>query len=279
MSTPVWFITGTSKGIGKALAEYALSQGYRVVATARKIETLEEIVKENPENVLPLTLDVTNKAAITSALNESIKRFGRIDVLVNNAGYGVFGPIEVLSEEEIRQQMETNFFAALFLTQAIIPIMRSQKAGSIVQISSLLGTMAFPGTGMYAASKFALEAISEALAQEVSSFGIKVLIVEPGAFRTQFIGSAKPVEMILPESYVGTAVETTFERVKTFDKKQPGDPDRIGPAIDEILREDLMPLRIPLGSDSYDRILKEKHELIETIKKWEMVSRSTDYDK
>jgi NAD(P)-dependent dehydrogenase (short-subunit alcohol dehydrogenase family) len=276
MSSPVWFITGSSKGIGRALAEYAISQGYRVVATARKIETLTDLVTKNPENVLALTLNVTSKSDIFAAIDDAMKHFGRIDVVVNNAGYGVFGPIEVLSNEEIREQMETNFFGALFVTQAVIPIMREQKSGAIIQISSVCGTMAITGFGMYSASKFALEAFSEALAQEVASFGIKVLIVEPGAFRTSFVSSSMPVQLVLPKSYLGTIVETTYEIVQASHLKQPGNPCLIGPAIDEMLRAEDMPLRIPLGSDSYDLMMKAKLEQLESMKKWEKLSRSTD---
>ncbi|MGH6963741.1 MAG: SDR family NAD(P)-dependent oxidoreductase, partial [Phenylobacterium sp.] len=192
MTSKVWFITGVSKGFGRIWAEAALARGDRVVATARDATTLQPLVARYGDNVLPLALNVDSKTAVDAAVAEAIARFGRIDVAVNNAGYGQFGTIEEVSEAEARDQMETNFFGALWVTQAVLPQMRSQGSGHIIQVSSIGGVNAFPAIGLYHASKWALEGFSQALAQEVAGFGIKVTIVEPAGYATDWSGpSAK----------------------------------------------------------------------------------------
>lgn len=188
----VWFITGTSRGIGRAFAESALERGDKVAATARDTATLDDLVVKYGDAILPLLLDVTDKAAVDSAVAAAHEQFGHLDVVVNNAGYGLFGTIEETSQEQARAQMETNFFGALWVTQAVLPILRAQGSGHIIQISSVGGIAAFPTIGVYNASKWALEALSESLSHEltIAGTGIRITIVEPGGFTTDW--AARP---------------------------------------------------------------------------------------
>src|SRR5262245_56457886 len=188
MSNKVWFITGTSKGFGRVWAEAALARGDRVAATARDIKTLQPLVDEYGERVIALRLDVDDRRAVFDTVAEVQRRLGRIDVAVNNAGYGLFGAIEEVSEAEARAQIETNLFGALWVTQAVLPIMRAQKSGHILQVSSIGGLNAFPTVGLYHASKWALEGFSTSLAQEVAPFGIKVTLIEPAGYATDWGG-------------------------------------------------------------------------------------------
>jgi NAD(P)-dependent dehydrogenase (short-subunit alcohol dehydrogenase family) len=190
MSDRTWFITGASRGLGRAFAHAALAAGDRVAATARDTSDLDELVQQHGDAVLPVELEVTDRAACFAAINATHERFGRLDVVVNNAGYGVSGAIEELSEEQARRQVEVNLLGALWVTQAALPIMREQRSGWIVQVSSIGGLAAFPLTGIYHASKWALEGFSESLRQEVEPFGVKVLMVEPSGFRTDWAGSS-----------------------------------------------------------------------------------------
>src|SRR5271168_1996046 len=190
MPSKVWFITGTSKGFGRVWAQAALARGDRVAATARDVKTLAPLVQQYGNLVAPLTLDVTDKAAVGAAIASTHERFGSLDVVINNAGYGLFGTIEEVSESEARAQIETNLFGALWVTQAALPFMRAQKSGHIIQVSSIGGVNAFPTVGLYHASKWALEGFSQSLAAEVASFGIKVTIVEPGGFATDWGGAS-----------------------------------------------------------------------------------------
>src|SRR3954452_6840831 len=184
----VWFITGTSKGFGRVWAEAALERGDRVVATARNADTLTPLVETYGDNVLALSLDVQDKAAVDAAVKRGHERFGRLDVVVNNAGYGLFGTIEEVSERQARDQIETNLFGALWVTKAALPILREQRSGHIVQVSSIGGVNAFPTVGLYHASKWGLEGFSQSLAQEIAEFGIKVTLVEPVGYATDWAG-------------------------------------------------------------------------------------------
>ncbi|MES0026764.1 MULTISPECIES: SDR family NAD(P)-dependent oxidoreductase [unclassified Mesorhizobium] len=190
MTSKVWFITGSSKGFGRVWAEAALARGDRVAATARDAGTLADLVAKYGDNVAAIKLDVTDKKAVEAAIAEAHKRFGRLDVVINNAGYGHFGAIEEVSEQEARDQIETNVFGALWVTQAALPIMRAQGSGHIIQISSIGGVNAFASLGLYHASKWALEAFSQSLSIEVAEFGIHVTLVEPGGFSTDWSGAS-----------------------------------------------------------------------------------------
>ncbi|HXL72438.1 MAG TPA: oxidoreductase [bacterium] len=195
----VWLITGCSTGFGRVIAEQALAQGDQVIATARKADQIKDLEQQYSQTAKALTLDVTNKAEIEKAVQEGLKTFGRIDVLVNNAGYGLTGSIEEVSDKEIRDQFETNVFGLLNVTRAVLPILRKQGSGHILNISSLAGRLGIPTMGIYNGSKFALEGISESLASELKPFGIKVTIVEPGGFATDFSSRSIAIAQIMPE--------------------------------------------------------------------------------
>src|SRR3954469_15958409 len=199
MASKTWFITGTSRGFGREWTIAALERGDRVAATARDPRALDDVVREHGDAVLPIALDVTDRAAVFEAVRRAHEHLGRLDVVVNNAGYGQFGMVEELSEQEARDQIETNLFGALWVTQAALPFLREQGSGHFLQVSSIGGISAFPGIGMYHASKWALEGISQALAQEVENFGIHVTLIEPGGFSTDWGGSsARPAEALAP---------------------------------------------------------------------------------
>jgi len=263
MTSKVWFITGTSKGFGRIWAEAALARGDRVVATARDATTLQPLVARYGDNVLPLPLDVDSKPAVEAAVAEAIARFGRIDVAVNNAGYGQFGTIEEVTEGEARAQMETNFFGALWVTQAVLPQMRAQGSGHIIQVSSIGGVNAFPAIGLYHASKWALEGFSQALAQEVAGFGIKVTIVEPAGYATDWSGpSAKRSAPLAAYDEVRAARAAA----------SPGDPDASGPAILKVVDDADPPLRIFFGTVGLPMTKAEYARRIDTWERWNDVS-------
>src|SRR6202051_4459331 len=190
MTTRTWFITGTSRGFGREWAEAALRRGDRVAGTARDPSTLDDLLPEHGDALLPIELDVTDRPAVFEAVRRAHEHFGRLDIVVNNAGYGQFGMVEELSEQEAREQIETNLFGALWGAPAALPLLREQGSGHFLQVSSIGGISAFAGIGMYHASKWALEGISQALAQEVAGFGIKVTLIEPGGFSTDWAGSS-----------------------------------------------------------------------------------------
>lgn len=244
----VWFITGTSSGFGRELALEALARGDRVVATARDPKSLDELVQRAPERVLALQLDVTKAEQIEVAVHEATRRFGAIDVLVNNAGYSVVGAVEETSDAELRAALETMFFGAATLTRTVLPRMRERRTGTIVQISSIGGFITAPGFGAYCAAKHALEALSEALASEVAEFGVRVLIVEPGAFRTSLFGPA--FRTIAPMAAYATTVGPTRDYVVESAGKQPGSPAKAAKAIVDAVAAGAPSLRLPLGADA-----------------------------
>ena len=274
MSTrKTWFITGASSGFGHAFAKHALAQGYNVVATARDIEKLQALVAEAPDRVLAQHLDVDRPGDAKAAVDAAVARFGRIDVLINNAGYGVVGALEETPEAELRAVMETNFFGAMAVTLAALPVLRAQRFGAIVNMSSLGGQMSFAGAGAYSASKFALEGASEALAQELAPFGIKVLIVEPGAFRTGFAAGALRLMPIIDayQDVVGPIRVFTREMNNT----QEGDPRKAAEAIEKALDADATPLRLQLGADSVAAVRDHAEKLLINLGSWERVAADT----
>jgi NADP-dependent 3-hydroxy acid dehydrogenase YdfG len=267
MTSKAWFITGTSKGFGRIWAEAALARGDRVAAAARDVKALQPLVDRYGDQVLALTLDVDDKAAVAAAVAETTKRFGQIDVAINNAGYGLFGAIEEVSEAEARAQMETNFFGALWVTQAVLPQMRAQGSGHIIQVSSIGGVNAFPTIGLYHASKWALEGFSQALAAEVASFGVKVTIVEPAGYATDWSGpSAKRATPLAAYDEV-RAARAAFRAAAT-----PGAPEASGPAILKIVDAQDPPLRIFFGTAGLPMTRAEYARRIETWEKWNDVS-------
>jgi NAD(P)-dependent dehydrogenase (short-subunit alcohol dehydrogenase family) len=267
MTNKVWFITGTSKGFGRVWAEAALARGDRVAATARDVKTLAPLVERYGAQVAAMKLDVADKAAVDAAITAAHTRFGRLDVVINNAGYGLFGTIEEVSEAEARAQLDANLFGALWVTQAALPIMRAQRSGHIIQVSSIGGVNAFPTVGLYHASKWGLEGFSQSLAAEVAGFGIKVTIVEPGGFATEWGGpSAKRATQIAAYDDARAAIEA-FRR-----NNVPGDPDATGPAILKVVDAEDPPLRIFFGSGGLPLTRSEYARRIETWEKWNDVS-------
>jgi short-subunit dehydrogenase len=246
MKSKIWFITGISSGLGKALAQTVIENGDFVIGTFRNQTQADVFNNQYKDEAFALTLDITKPTEIGKAVKLVSEKFGSIDVLVNNAGFGFAGAIEETSTEETREIFEANFFGTLKLTQSFLPMLRQQKGGHIIQISSHGGFKAFPGFGIYNASKFALEGFSEALAIEVAPLGIKLTIVEPGPFRTNFAGSSfKEAEKII-EDYNPTA-GAFRKRMKQVDGKQEGDPIKASQAIIDITKLDPPPLRLPLG--------------------------------
>jgi NAD(P)-dependent dehydrogenase (short-subunit alcohol dehydrogenase family) len=276
-ATPkTWFITGTSTGFGLSFARHALERGDNVVATARRPQALASLVASAPDRVLAVALDVTAPGAPQAAVDAALARFGRIDVVVNNAGYGSVGAVEETPEHELRAQLETNFFGAAAVIRAVLPTLRAQRSGAIVNVSSMGGNLSFAGFGAYSASKFALEGLSEALAQEVAPFGIKVLIVEPGAFRTAFAGSALKR---MPEI---AAYRETAGASRAFADgmhgTQAGDPDKAARAVAQALDAPVTPLRLQLGHDAIDGVRAHAQQLLQDLAAWEAVGRATVYD-
>jgi NAD(P)-dependent dehydrogenase (short-subunit alcohol dehydrogenase family) len=265
----VWFITGSSKGFGRIWAEAALERGDSVAATARDTSHLDALVETYGDRVQALELDVTDKAAIDRAVASAHEHFGRLDVVVNNAGYGQFGAIEEVSEQEARRQIETNLFGPLWVTKAALPILREQGSGHILQVSSIGGVHAFPTIGLYHASKWGLEGFSQSLAYELEDFGVKVTIVEPGGFATDWSGpSAGHAEELAAYDEVRA---NRFKRLGAV-RGRPGDPQATGPAILELVDAEEPPLRVFLGSAPLEMIRPEYASRIETWERWNELS-------
>lgn len=269
----VWFITGTSTGFGRALALEAIARGERVVVTARRAAAVADLVALAPERVLGWELDVTQPAQIVSAVSAAVARFGAIDVLVNNAGFSIVGALEETSEAELRATMETMFFGPVALTRAVLPQLRRQGSGTIVQLTSVGGVITAPGFGPYCAAKHALEAVSEALAAEVAPHGIRVLIVEPGAFRTDLFGGAFRT---MPETaeYAAT-VGPTRKYVLDSAGKQPGDPAKAGKAIADAVAAGAPRLRLPLGEDAVQSIRAKLAQVSADVDATEHIASAT----
>lgn len=267
MASKVWFITGSSKGFGRVWAEAALARGDRVAATARNEDTLSGLVEKYGDRVAAIKLDVTDKQAVDAAIAEAHRRFGRLDVVINNAGYGHFGAIEEITEAEARAQMETNVFGALWVTQAALPIMRAQGSGHIIQISSIGGVNAFPNIGMYHASKWALEGFSQALSIEVADLGIHVTLVEPAGFSTDWGGPSavrsKPMAVYEP------ARQKTAQRRATV---VPGDPEATGPAMLALVDAPEPPLRVFFGDVGLPMIRQEYASRLANWEKWDHIA-------
>jgi NAD(P)-dependent dehydrogenase (short-subunit alcohol dehydrogenase family) len=271
----VWFITGASSGFGRALAEHAVARGDRVVATARNIDSLADLVASAPARVHAVRLDVTRSGAIDAVLESAILRFGAIDVLVNNAGFGIVGAVEETSDTELRAAFDTMFFGAVALTRAVLPHMRTRRTGTIVQITSMGGLISPPGFGAYCAAKHALEAVSEALAIEVAPLGIHVLVVEPGAFRTQLFGSGYR-SMPAIADYAPT-VGPTRSLGRQLHGAQVGDPAKAAQAIFNAVIAGAPTLRLPLGADAIEAIRAKLARVAADLDRNEGVARATTF--
>lgn len=274
--TRVWLITGCSSGFGREIALAALAAGDRVLATARRPETLAELQKRGGDRVRTTALDVTDAGQVDAAVKTALEEFGRIDVVVNNAGNGSVGAVEELTVDELRALMDVMFFGAVAVTKAVLPHLRAQGSGTVVQISSMGGQLSPPGYGAYCATKYALEGISEALAAEVEPFGVRVLIVEPGAFRTEFGGGRMHRSRTIDAYAVSTS--GTRDAVATMDGTQPGDPAKAAAAIVRAVGSADAPLHLALGADAVEAIRAQHESLAADLAAWEDVSRSTALD-
>ena len=275
---PVWLITGCSTGFGRELASILIARGYRVAATARDPAKVADLVAGHEASALALKLDVDKPAEIAAAVEATKQKFGRIDVLVNNAGYGYLAAVEEGDDADIRAMFETNVFGLAALTRAVLPLMRAEKSGAIVNVSSVGGFIGNPGSAYYAATKFAVEGLSEALSKEVGPLGIKVLIVEPGPFRTDWGGRSLKMPKRPIEAYAATAIARR-NAIRGFSGKQPGDPVRGAEAIIATVERSDPPLRLPLGVDGYERIVAEIEAVRKEIASVEAIARGADYPK
>jgi NAD(P)-dependent dehydrogenase (short-subunit alcohol dehydrogenase family) len=271
----VWFITGCSSGFGWELARAVLGRGDRLVATARDTSALTGLAAAGPQQVRTAPLDVTDAEAVHAAVAEADKAFGRIDVLVNNAGYGQAGTLEELSETDLRRQFETNLFGALAVTRTVLPVMRRQRSGHIVQMSSVNGVMPVPGGSAYTGTKFALDGMSEALATEVAPLGIRVTIVEPGAFRTDFNG--RSIRWSEPIADYAELMAAGRKELEAFRGNEPGDPVRAAQAIITAVDLDDPPLRLPLGPDAFGEIRSYLQARLSQLNAVEAVGAGTDF--
>jgi NAD(P)-dependent dehydrogenase (short-subunit alcohol dehydrogenase family) len=272
----VWFITGSSRGLGRALTEAALEKGDRVIATARKPESLEDLRSRHGERLRQVALDVTDPAQAGTAIKAGMDAFGRLDVLVNNAGYGFFGAFEEMSADDFRAQIETNFWGVVHVTRAALPMLREQGSGHIIQITSVGGRHGVPGLSAYNAAKFAVEGLSEALALEIKPLGIKLTIVEPGGFRTDWAGAslayATPLEAYRP------SVGAMRDYLQPYDGQQPGDPRKAAEVILGIAGTPDAPLRLPLGNDALAVLRRGYKSSAEELERWAHLTKSTDFD-
>jgi NAD(P)-dependent dehydrogenase (short-subunit alcohol dehydrogenase family) len=272
----VWFITGSSRGLGRALTEVLLESGHRVVATARNPEQLEALSKRYGDRIRTLKLDVTSPADAEKAVASAKEAFGQIDVVVNNAGYGFIGAFEEMTADEFKGQIDTNFWGVVHVTRAVLPVLREQGHGHIVQITSIGGRLAVPGLSGYHAAKFAVEGLSEALAKEIRPLGLKLTVVEPGAFRTDWAGAsmafAKPIEAY------AAAMEPLRGFTQQYTGQEPGDPRKAAKVLLELAEIEEPPLRLPLGNDAMVLLRHTYEKTAKQLEQWGDLTRSTDWD-
>jgi NAD(P)-dependent dehydrogenase (short-subunit alcohol dehydrogenase family) len=272
----VWLITGSSRGLGRTLANAVLEAGDKLVATARDPGQLADLVEAYGSSVLALPLDVTDEVAAEAAVKTAVETFGRLDVLVNNAGYGNVAPIEETSLADFRAQIETNLFGTIIMTKAAIPVMRAQGAGHIIQFSSVGGRIGPVGRAPYAAAKWGVEGFSEVLSKEVGPLGIKVTVIEPGGFRTDFAGSSTAIYQGRPEYAETVGAMADYQR--NYNGRQPGDPARAAAVVLHIASLDAPPLRLLLGSDAAAAVEKADAARMEADRAWRVLTQSTDFE-
>jgi len=277
VNSKVWFITGASRGLGLEVARAALERGDHVVATARKPAAVEAVLGQH-DRLLPIGLDVNQEHQSQVAADEAIRRFGRIDVLFNNAGYGLLGAVEEASAKEVEQQFATNVFGLLNVTRAVLPHMRRERSGLVVNISSIGGYSAYPGWGIYGATKFAVEGLTEALAIELAPLGVRATVVEPGFFRTDFLDSSSLVKTLVEYPEYADTVGRMRELMAGANHQQPGDPKKFATAMLALADSDNPPVRLPIGSDTVARIGEKNREVEAELQQWRDVAISTDHD-
>ena len=270
-----WLITGSSRGIGHALSEAVLQAGHRLVATARDPAQLAELTQRHGDSVRAVALDVTDPAAAQAAVQTAVDAFGGLDVLVNNAGFGNLNSVEDTTLDEFRQQIETSLFGTIIMTKAVIPLMRGQRGGHIIQFSSVGGRIGAPGRAPYSAAKWGIEGFSEVLAREMALIGVKVTVIEPGGFRTDFAGASTVLDEGRPEydAVVGAAARMQRE----YNGRQPGDPSRAAQVILKIAAMTEPPFRLPLGSDAVAAIAQADQAKLAELERWRALSVSTDF--
>jgi NAD(P)-dependent dehydrogenase (short-subunit alcohol dehydrogenase family) len=273
-----WFVTGCDSGMGRVIAETALAHGEKVVATGMEPANFAALAEKYPERAFCLKLDVTKPENIASVVAEAERLTGGIDVLMNNAGYGVLGPAEDTTPAQYRPMFEVNFFGMAEVTRAVLPFMRGRRRGWIISTSSSGGYAASPGFSFYAASKFALEGFCDALSQEVASLGIKVIVLEPGSFRTNFAGSSMHKLPSMHDDYKDTAVVLTLDRMAARDGAQPGDPRKLAAILVNIVREPSPPFRLVLGDDAIDRLRNKVKAQAEEFERWAHLATSVSFD-
>lgn len=273
----VWFITGVSTGLGRALAEVVAKKGDIAVGTLRKPEQIEDFEKLVPGKTLGTLLDVTDTARIQPVIDEAIEKHGQIDILVNNAGYGVLGSVEEIPDEDVLQQFEVNVFAAVRMTKAVLPHMRSRRTGHIMNITSIAGYQGYPGIGIYNGSKFALEGIGEALAGDLAPVGIKVTNVAPGPFRTDWAGRSANYVSSKLDDYASSAAKN-LGNVQQKSGQQPGDPQKAGEAMFEVSRMEKPPMHLPLGAAAYKRVEIKMREWKEELAQYREIGEPTDFE-
>ena len=272
----VWFITGCSTGFGRELANYTASLGNKVVVAARNTDDVKDIISAYPDNTLAVKLDVTKPEQITAAVKEAVAKWGTIDVLVNNAGIGYFGAIEESEDDEVRRMFEINFFGLAKMTQEVLPIMRKQRSGHIVNIASIGGLRSFPAVGFYNATKYAVDGLSEALSKETAPLGIKVTIVAPSGFRTDWAGRSANNSKIVIDDYKTTA-EANKESIRGYSGNQPGDPKRAAQAIVKAVESENPPLRLLLGVAALKGARAKLEELKADFDAWEETTTGADF--
>jgi NAD(P)-dependent dehydrogenase (short-subunit alcohol dehydrogenase family) len=272
----VWFITGASRGLGAAIAHAALADGDQVVVSGRRLEALQDTFASYGERVLPVVLDVSDETQALAAVEAAVTRFGRIDVLVNNAGYGQLAPFEDNFAGDADKQFATNVFGVFNLCRAVLPVMRGQRSGQVFNLSSMGGLMGMGGAALYCASKFAVEGFSESLAQEVASFGIKVTLVEPGVFRTDFLDPSSAVFGARGLADYATLTAKVKGNSAAYNHQQTGNPAKLGAALVYLANHDQPPLRYLAGSDAYQQVSGKLGEMLAQIEQWRELSYSTD---
>lgn len=272
-----WFITGASSGIGLGIAKAVLKKGDRAVVTARDTSKFENLVREFPSQVYPVSLELSDTSSIKEAAKDVLEKFETVDVLINNAGHGYLSGVEEGDPEGVEELFKTNFFGAIELTKEILPKMRKQKTGAIVNVSSIASHRSAVGSGYYAASKAALELMTDGLRQEVEPLGIKTMIVVPGSFRTRFYDDSLKGTSIKIEDYAGTSGTRRIENASN-PKNQPGDPDKAGQVIVEVIESDRYPFRLILGSDAVNVVTDNLKQRLAEVAEFQEISISTDYE-
>jgi NAD(P)-dependent dehydrogenase (short-subunit alcohol dehydrogenase family) len=271
-----WLITGCSSGLGLAFAEQVLKQGYNAIITSRKLEDIQNLADQYPDTALALSLDVTDNDQISSVIRQAETKFGSIEVLLNNAGYGYRAAVEEGDDDDVRALFDTNFFGTVNMIKAVLPGMRNRKSGTIFNVSSIGGRFSSPGSGYYSAAKYAMEGMSDALRKEVSPLGIRVVVIEPGAFRTDFAGRS----LQGAKTNISDYDETVGPRRKENDKTngtQPGDPNKAAQAIIELEESEQVPFRILLGTDAVKIITSELEAQKLELETWKHISIKTDF--